>query len=100
MLRKVMILGLPVLILLGSSVTVIAFERQHTPDWPWALERYLDQTQMANEQVEILGTEKASLPWNFCVTMGTPLVIASDWTWQIDRLPYLNDQSGGVSIAS
>ena len=98
MLRKMLILGLPVLLFLSSAVTVIALERQRTPDWQQALDRYLDQTQMVNVQVEILGIERASLPWNFSVQMGTPVVAASDWTWQIDRLPYPPDSLRCVLI--
>jgi hypothetical protein len=91
MLRKIVLLSLPLFIVMGTVTTVIALERQRTAEWARTLEQYFAQTHTAAIDVEVQVTVSALQPWNFREGMGSAFLDTNDWRWHIEQLPFPPD---------
>jgi hypothetical protein len=91
MLRKIILISLPLFVLLVMLTAVVAFEEKRTPDWQQVLKRYIEETRPIAVEVSILESVQASRPWNFDESMGVAYRQPNSWPWDIDRLPFPAD---------
>lgn len=94
MLRKILLIGLPLLVALGTATTVMFYDGQRTPGWQQTLEQYLAQSGASSVNAaddQIIASDAAQVPWNFDAEMGHAVVDAQAWQWSIEQLPYPPD---------
>ena len=106
MLRKILLLGLPLLVALATATTVMLYERQRTPNWQQTLEQYFANQLAPAASDTVIASVEAQLPWAFAAEMGRAVVDAGAWPWGIEQLPYppdalycvlMDDSSAGAS---
>ena len=84
--KKILALGIPVLVLLGVVIALAKLEGRRTPDWETALGDYVSRSAQRGESIEIQKVVEASRPWRFAPEMGR--AGRSNWTWQVVQLPF------------
>ena len=91
MLRKSFLLLVPILVLLGTVTTVVAFERQRVPDWRSALQSYLALHETEAIALRVEWTIESHSPWQMQPQMGVPFVSGDQWLWHVERVPFPPD---------
>jgi hypothetical protein len=99
MIRKSLLLALPLFVLLGTVAAVFTLEHQRTPDWQVVLEGYLHDERAERADFIVRKSVAARQPWNFDAAMGRAQMAAGAWPWGIERLPYPLDALHCVLIA-
>jgi hypothetical protein len=90
MLRKAILLSLPLVILLGTIAVVYVLEEQRTPAYQVVLQQYLARAQSTFGTVRVRDLVEAQHPENFRAGMAEPSI--SDSNLLTDHLPYPPDQ--------
>jgi hypothetical protein len=91
MLRKIIVLGVPLLLIFGMMTTMVVFEGRRTPPWQRSLNQYFTHTDTSSFDLQVYESAKARQPWNFEEDMATPFFNGIDWPWQQERLPFPPD---------
>jgi hypothetical protein len=84
--KKILALGIPVLVLLGVVIALAKLEGRRRPDWETTLGDYISRSAQRGEVIEVHKVVDASRPWHFAPEMGR--AVRSNWTWQIVQLPF------------
>jgi len=104
--KRILVLAIPLLILVGVVITFAALEGRRTPDWESVLDDYIAGSRSAGETIHVLAVVQASKPWNFTPGMGR--AVRNDWKWQVVQLPLppkelrcvLLERRGGSTIGA
>jgi hypothetical protein len=84
--KRILVLAVPFVILVGVALTFIVLEGRRTPDWESVLDDYIAGSHAPGETIDVLAMVQARKPWNFTPSMGR--AVRSDWKWQIVQLPF------------
>jgi hypothetical protein len=84
--RKVISLGLALVVLVVLGVAVHRLEARRIPDWRIELDKYIASRWPAKANVRIHSIAVAREPWNMKREMGHP--VSSEGMWASVRLPF------------
>ena len=84
--RRILVLTVPFVVLIGVVTTFATLEGQRTPDWESVLDDYIAGSRSPGETITVLEVVEATKPWNFGPSMGR--AVRNDLKWQIVQLPF------------
>ena len=84
--KRLLALGIPILVLLGAVIVFAKLEGRRTPDWETTLDDYISRSAQRGESIEVQKAVEASRPGRFTPEMGR--AVRSNWTWQVVQLPF------------
>lgn len=85
MMKKIVVLTIPLMMLVGVALTLAMLEAHRQPDWKMELDDYI-AGRLPADTLTVKAVVNASRPWNFNESMGRPVTVG--WPWSIDELPY------------
>ncbi len=102
MMRKSLLIVLPVVVMVMTAFAVYWLARLRTPDWQGALDIYLAEAGEASagtvQRPVVIGKVAATKPWLFHNGMGRAQM-TGEWPWDAVQLPYPPDAVRCVLVA-